>query len=45
MRKDGTCFAFVLAEYLGIAERTVRDRVIEISDEYVTKKGIVSRKR
>ena len=44
-RKDGTCFASVLAEYLGIAERTVRDRVIEFSDEYVTKKGIVSRKK
>ena len=44
-RKDGTCFAFVLAEYLGIAERTVRERVIEFSDEYVTKKGIVSRKK
>ena len=44
-RKDGTCFAFVLAEYLGIAERSVRDRVIEFSDEYVTKKGIISRKK
>lgn len=44
-RKDGTCFAFVLAEYLGIAERTVRDRVLEFSDEYVTKKGIISRKK
>jgi len=44
-KKDGTCFAFVLAEYLGIAERTVRDRVIEFSSEYVTKKGIVSRKK
>lgn len=42
-RKDGTCFAFVIAEYLGIAERTVRDRVIEFSDEYVTKKGIITR--
>lgn len=45
MRKDGTCFAFVLAEHLGIAERTVRDRVIEFGDEYVTKKGIISRKK
>ena len=44
-KKDGTCLAFVLAEYLGIAERTVRDRVKEFSDEYVTKKGIVSRKK
>lgn len=44
-RKDGTCYAFVVAEYLGIAERTVRDRVIEFGDEYVTKKGIISRKK
>ncbi len=44
-RKDGNCFAFVLAEYLGIAERTIRDRVKEFSDEYVTKKGIISRKK
>lgn len=44
-KKDGTCLAFVLAEYLGIAERTVRDRVKEFSDEYVTKKGIISRKK
>ena len=44
-KKDGTCLAFVIGEYLGIAERTVRDRVKEFSDEYVTKKGIVSRKK
>jgi hypothetical protein len=44
-REDGNCFAFVIAEYLGIAERTVRDRVIEFSDEYVTKKGIISHKK
>ena len=43
-KKDGTCLASVLSEYLGMAERTVRDRVIEFSDEYITKKGIVSRK-
>ena len=43
-RKDGTCVATVLSEYLGIAERTIRDRVKEFNDEYVTKKGIISRK-
>ncbi len=43
-RKDGTCVAIVLSEYLGIAERTIRDRVKEFNDEYVTKKGIISRK-
>ena len=44
-KKDGTCLAFVIAEYLGIDERTVRDRVKEFSDEYQTKKGIISRKK
>ncbi len=44
-KKDGTCLAFVLAEYLGIAKRTVRDRVKEFSDEYITKKGVISRKK
>ncbi len=44
-KKDGTCLAFVIAEYLGVAERTVRDRVKEFSDEYQTKKGIISRKK
>jgi hypothetical protein len=42
-KKDGTCLASVISEYLGIAERTVRDRVKEFNDEYVTKKGIISR--
>ena len=44
-KTDGTCLAFVIAEYLGIAERTLRDRVKEFSDEYQTKKGIISRKK
>jgi len=44
-KKDGTCLALVLAEYLGIAERTVRDRVKEFSEEYQTKKGIISQKK
>ena len=44
-KKDGTCLAFVIADYLGIAERTVRDRVKEFSDEYQTKKGIITRKK
>jgi hypothetical protein len=43
--KDGTCLASVLSEYLGIAERTVRARVTEFSDIYVTKKGIISLKK
>ena len=42
---DGGCKAMVLAEYLNISERTVRDRVTEFNDEYVTKKGIIRRKK
>lgn len=41
---DDTCMASELSEYLGISERTVRSRVTEFSDEYETKKGIISRK-
>lgn len=42
--EDNTCAASILTEYLGIKERTIRDRVMEFSDEYETKKGIISRK-
>jgi len=42
--EDGTCEAMVLAEYLGISDRTVRARVKEFSDEYQTEKGIITRK-
>ncbi|MCB5280253.1 MAG: AAA family ATPase, partial [Candidatus Cloacimonetes bacterium] len=44
MEDDGTCKASVLAEYLGIAERTVRSRIKEFQEEYETKKGIITRK-
>jgi len=44
-KKDGTCLAFVLSEYLDISERTIRSRVTEFQDEYETKKGIISRKK
>ena len=43
VEEDGTCKAVVLAEYLGLAERTIRARVKEFSDEYTTEKGIISR--
>lgn len=42
--EDGSCQASAIAEYLGIAERTVRARVNEFSGEYVTHKGIITRK-
>ena len=41
---DGTCPASAIAEYLGIAERTVRARVTEFADEYTTHKGLITRK-
>lgn len=44
-QKDGTCEASILAEYLGISDRTVRARVTEFGDEYETTKGIVKRKK
>ena len=34
-----------LAKYLGISERTIRDRVNEFKDEYTTKDGVVTRKK
>ena len=43
--EDGTCKAIELAEYLGLSERTIRDRVTEFSDEYETTKGIIKRKK
>lgn len=42
---DGTCPASTIAEYLGIAERTVRARVTEFADEYATHKGLITRKK
>ena len=44
MRDDGTCEASVLAEYLGISDRTIRSRVTEFNDEYETSKGVITRK-
>lgn len=41
---DGTCPASAIADYLGIAERTVRARVAEFADEYSTHKGLITRK-
>ena len=43
-RADGTCLASAIAEYLDMAERTVRDRVKEFGDAYTTQKGVISRK-
>ena len=43
--EDGiTAEAAVIAEYLGIKDRTVRDRVNEFKDEYGTHKGTITRR-
>ena len=42
--EDGiTANATAIAEYLGIKDRTVRDRVNEFKDEYNTHKGTITR--
>lgn len=41
---DGTCEVSALAEYLGLTERTIKNRISEFSDEYEAKKGVMSRK-
>lgn len=33
-----------IGEYLGLKPRTVRDRVLELMDEYSTEKGVITRK-
>ena len=44
VEEDGTCKVVVLAEYLGIVDRTVRERVKELSEYYSNDKGIITRK-
>lgn len=43
MEEDGTCKVTALAEYLGIVDRTVRERVKELSDFYTNDRGVISR--
>jgi len=45
IESDGSCDALALAEYLGIKERTVRDRVREFDDDYKYSKGKISRRK
>jgi RecA-family ATPase len=37
-----TCELSILAEYLGVTEKTIKNRVNEFSDEYSIEKGIIS---
>jgi RecA-family ATPase len=40
--KDGTCLVSVLAEYLGVTDRTIRKRVKEFESDYVNNHGVIS---
>jgi RecA-family ATPase len=42
MNADGTCSVSVLAEYLGVTDRTVRKRVKEFEDDYINNHGVIS---
>ena len=39
---NGECEIKALAEYLGVTERTIKNRVNEFNDEYEIKKGVIS---
>jgi hypothetical protein len=41
--KDGTCLLSVLAEYLGVTDRTIRKRINEFNDEYDISKSVITR--
>ena len=43
--EDGSCDAEALAEYLGIKERTIRDRIREFEDDYKYSKGKIYRRK
>jgi len=45
VEKDGTCHLSVLADYLGVTERTIKNRISEFGNEFQTNKGIISRVR
>ncbi|HCB66881.1 MAG: DNA primase [Tenericutes bacterium GWD2_38_27] len=39
---DNTCLVSVLAEYLGVTDRTIRKRVTEFEDDYINNHGVIS---
>lgn len=45
VEKDGTCLVSVLAEYLGVTDRTIRKRVKEFENDYVNNHGVISTKK
>lgn len=44
LEEDGTCKVSDLAEYLGVTDKTIKNRISEFKDEYVNDHGVVSRK-
>ena len=40
--EDNTCLVSVLAEYLGVTDRTIRKRVQEFEDNYINEHGVIS---
>ncbi len=44
-QNDGTCLLSVLAEYLGVTDRTIRKRITEFSNEYDISNSVISRKK
>jgi len=43
--KDGTCLLSVLAEYLGVTDRTIRKRINEFGDDYDISNSVVRKKK
>ena len=43
-QNDGTCLLSVLAEYLGVTDRTIRKRITEFIDEYDISNSVISQK-
>lgn len=44
LEEDGTCRVSTLAEYLGVTDKTIKNRISEFSDEYINNRGVVSKK-
>ncbi len=42
---DDTCLVSVLAEYLGVTDRTIRKRVKEFEEDYINNHGVISSKK
>lgn len=45
IEKDGTCLLSVIADYLGVTERTIRKRIDEFGNEYTISNSVISKKK